>query len=69
MVILFESANAPPFIATNPFHEIKMITGTTNVSITDRRLRHCVVKSARKSDARTEDVLGITVCMDYLANY
>jgi hypothetical protein len=27
-----------------------------------------VVKSARKSEARTMEVLGITVCMDQLVN-
>jgi len=66
MVIQVESANAPPSLSTTPYHEIRMITGTSNTRINERRLRHCVVKSARSRDERTADVFGIVVSMkDY----
>jgi len=58
-----ESANAPPSLSIIPFHEIRIITGTSNTSINERRLRHCVVRSARSNALKTSEVFGMVVCM------
>lgn len=57
--ILFDSTNGPLINLTNGFQVAKIITGTINVNMVARRLRHCVVKSARKSVFNTVDVFGI----------
>jgi Lon protease-like protein len=58
-----ESAKAAPTLSIMPFHEIKMMTGTNNAMITERRLRHCVIKSARIKDLKAMEGLGIFGCI------
>jgi len=38
-----------------------MITGTSGTKITERRLRHCVIKSERNKAITATDLLGIVV--------
>lgn len=61
MVIAVESANGPPICGIIPFHDIRIITGTNNEIITDRRLLNKVATSALNKVINTVDVLGITV--------
>jgi hypothetical protein len=60
-VMQLERTNAPPSFSIKPFQEIRIMTGTINISITDLRLRHCVVKSARSREASTAEVAGMLV--------
>ena len=69
MVIQLESAKAPPNLSISPFHEIKIIVGTSITMITALRLRHCVVKSAPSNEVSAAEVDGILVCMFMILFY
>ncbi len=56
-----DNANTDPILSIIPFHEIRIITGTSKIKIVERRLRHCVVKSAQSNDDNAADVLGTIV--------
>ena len=64
IVILFDSTKGPPSFGMRPFHDTSIITGTINVNITARRLRHCVVRSARNNVFNMVDVFGIEVSIE-----
>jgi hypothetical protein len=64
IVIQVERTKAAPILATTPFQDIRMITGTKSTRITERRLRHCVVKSERSKAAMAAEVLGKRVDID-----
>jgi hypothetical protein len=64
MVIQDAIAKAPPILSIISFHDKRIITGTNNVSTTDLRLRHWVLRSARNKDFNTIDVVGIVVSIN-----
>jgi len=59
MVMQVESANGPPNFSTIPFHEMRMIMGTSNSKMNERLLRHWVTRSARSRELKAVDVFGI----------
>ena len=60
-----ERAKAPPTLSIIPFHEMRIIVGTNNTNIDERRLRHWVVKSARSRAVNASDVFGTIVSILY----
>src|SRR5690349_22655807 len=59
IVIQVERANGPPNFSITPFHEIRIVTGTSNSRIKECLLRHCVTTSARSREFKAADVFGI----------
>ena len=58
MVIQVDKTKGAPSLATILFQEIRMITGTRSTRITERRLRHWVVKSERSRETSAVLVVG-----------
>src|SRR6185312_8048723 len=52
-VAALESTNAPPTLSISAFHDITMTTGSRTTMTDERRLRHCVVRSALKRERKT----------------
>jgi len=61
MVIQLDNTKPPPNFGIAPFHEISIMTGISKIKISDLRLRHCVVKSARSNEESTALLDGMMV--------
>ncbi len=65
IVIHDERTKVAPSLSIAPFQEMRIMTGTKRTRITERRLRHWVVKSALSREDNADEVFGTIVCIVY----